>query len=284
MSEMETTAKRKTALDAQRGTYFVVEPESLKIIEDKRHPLYDSRVELPLDDDFVESIAHFGVKKIIDVRKNGDRLEVVDGRRRTRGAVEANRRREERGLPRLTVRVVLEKGTDEDMDLLMVLGNRGRVDDDPVTLAEKAARLVAKVGEERAALACCTNVRTLRSWLQILDLAPEIRESVRRGDLKYSAATKLAALPREEQQAALAEAAASGDGAGATIASVREAVERKKSPEKSAAKVRLSDSRDRLLAVVLGWDRGEEKLEDVKEAAREFAAAARALEKKAAKK
>lgn len=278
----EQAAKKRprTAVpDAKRGTFFVVAPEDLVIIDDPTHPLYDKREALPLDDDYVESIVEFGVRKIIDVRKNGDRLEVVDGRRRTRGAVEANKRRAKRGLPALSVRVVLEKGSDEEMDLLMVLGNRGRVDDDPVTTAEKAARLVSKVGEERTALALCTNVRTLRSMLKLLDLAPEVRTSVQAGEVSYSAATKLADLPREDQVAALAEAQASGD-QGATKASVAEAVERKRSPQKTAAKKRFEDTRAKLLDVAILWEKDEAKLEDVKQACLEFAAAARSASKK----
>jgi hypothetical protein len=166
----------------------------------------------------------------------------------------------------------------------MVLGNRGRVDDDPVTLAEKAARLVSKVGEDRTALALCTNVRTLRSILKVLDLAPEVRASVQAGEVKYSAAVQLADLPREEQGAVLAEAQASGDH-GATKASVAEAVEKKRSPQKSAAKKRLLDSRAKLLDVAVLWANEEAKLEDVKEACREFAAAAsKSASKKAGKK
>lgn len=282
-TETETKRPRTAIPDAKRGTIFVLPPEDLFVITDPTHPLYDKRESLPLDDDYVESIVEFGVRKIIDARKNGDRLEVVDGRRRTRGAIEANKRRAKRGLPPLSVRVALEKGTDEEMDLLMVLGNRGRVDDDPVTLAEKASRLVAKVGEERTALALCTNVRTLRSILKVLDLAPEVREKIQAGEVKYSAATQLAELPREEQAAVLEEAQASGD-KGATKASVADAVQRKRAPEKSAAKRRLLDCRAKLLDTAILWDKGEAKLEDVKDAAREFAAASKSASKPAGKK
>lgn len=278
----EAKRPRAAVPDAKRGAYFVVAPESLTIIDDPSHPLYDKRVEMPLDDDYIESIVEFGVRKIIEVRKNGDRLEVVDGRRRTRGAIEANKRRAERNLPALSVRVVLERGTDEEMDLLMVLGNRGRVDDDPVTLAEKASRLVSKVGEERTALALCTNVRTLRSILQVLDLSPDVRAKIQAGEVKYSAAIQLADLPREEQGEALAEAQASGD-RGATKASVAEVVEKKRTPQKSAAKRRFVESRAKLLDVALMWAREEAKLEDVKEACREFAAAAKSASKKGKK-
>lgn len=283
VGETSEVKRARTAVpDAKRGTFFVVSPESLVIIDDPSHPLYDKRESLPLDDGFVESIVEFGVRQIITVRKNGDRLEVVDGRRRTRGAIEANKRRADRNLPALSVRVVLERGTDEEMDLLMVLGNRGRVDDDPVTLAEKAQRLVAKVGEDRTALALCTDVRTLRSILKVLDLAPEVRSQIQAGEVKYSAAIKLADLPREQQGEALAEAQASGD-RGATKASVAEVVEKKRAPQKSAAKKRFLDSRAKLLDVALLWAREEAKLEDVKEACREFAAASKSASKKGKK-
>ena len=40
----------KAALNAKRGDHFYVDPESLVLVTDKSHPLYDPRVENPVDE------------------------------------------------------------------------------------------------------------------------------------------------------------------------------------------------------------------------------------------
>jgi ParB family chromosome partitioning protein len=90
------------AIAGRRLNAFAVDPDNLIIIgldtdDGPEHPLYDERVKLPLDESTVLNIMAIGVKEPVLVRKTDGNPEVVDGRRRTMHAREANRRLRELG-------------------------------------------------------------------------------------------------------------------------------------------------------------------------------------------
>lgn len=281
----------KQALDAPRGTFFQLDPAEIIIIVDPKHPLYDVRVEKPLTEEFIKNLYAWGVKKPIDVRKNGkldnghDRVEVVDGRRRVRGAREANRRRVADGLEPFLVPVIIQKGTDSDMDALMVLGNSNREDDDFVTCAEKANRLIGLHGIEKTALLFGKSVQTVEGWLKLLDLDESVKAKVRSGEIAATAVYALADIPREEQKAVLVKLAEDGKTNGS---GVKGAVEQRTKPARYAVKERLKASKLKLFDIAWSWAAGvggdKAKLDDLKEAATEFAAAKEAAKKKVKKK
>lgn len=254
----------RQALDAPRGQYFMLDPDKLVLIVDKAHPLYDRRVEKPLTEQFIRNIDAFGVKKPIDGRKNGADVEVAEGRRRTRGAREVNRRRRAEGREPLLVPVILHRCSDADMDVLMVIGNECREDDDLVTRAEKASRLIEQIGLEKTALAFGRSPDTVEGWLKLLDLSEEVRERVRSGDLSAAAALPLAELSREEQAATLAPLARTGS------ADVKAAVLSKTDPERQKKKERFFAARKSLLEVAGTYAEGESTLEELKEAAKAY--------------
>ena len=68
--------------------------------------------EAQFEEDVVQGMMEYGVQEAIKVVKNGETLEVVDGRQRTINAREANRRLKERGLPTITVKVFIVRGED----------------------------------------------------------------------------------------------------------------------------------------------------------------------------
>lgn len=297
----------KTALEgASRGaTLFRVPPESLILIEDPKHPRYDRRVEKPLTDAFIRSLMTFGVRKPIEARKDGkdanglDRLEVADGRRRARGAIEANRRLLASGQEPLLVQVLLVKGDDADMDLAMVLGNEGRLEDDLLTKAEKAQRLIDRVGEEKAALAFSVEVETMKGWLSLLDLSDDIKAKVRVGEISSTAARHLVDIPREEQ-ATFVESIVASPVADASLPvsdaekpfaaplaptekAIKDAVKRRKSPEKHAVLERLVKAKEALLEVACRYELGEAKLDELKDAASVYGGTKRLAAKRAAK-
>src|ERR1700743_1127639 len=74
---------------------LLFDPKDLTIVTDERSPLYDERVDLPVDEALVDSIVDQGVLEAILVRKNPEtgKTEVVNGRQRGRATVEANKRR-----------------------------------------------------------------------------------------------------------------------------------------------------------------------------------------------
>lgn len=277
----------KSALEAPRGTYFMLDPDELVIIEDPNHHLYDKRVEKPLTEAFIKNIMEYGVKKMIDGRKNGkldngrDRVEVVDGRRRVRGIREANKRRVAEGLDPYLIPVVLQKGSDADMDALMVLGNSNREDDDLITCAEKANRLIGLHGIDKTAVLFGKEVSTIEHWLKLLDLDDTVKEKVRSGEIAASAVYSLADIPREEQKVVLATLVA--DGGKTSTSVVGGAIERHNNPKLSANREKFKEARKKLLDVAWDWVEGSDtNLEDLKEAVEQFAAAKKAL--KASKK
>lgn len=191
----------KTSIDAKRGTMFLVEPENLFVATDPEHPLYDPRANKPISAEMVASILAKNVIEPIIVRKNGKTLEVVDGRQRTKNAVEANKRLRAEGAPTLCVPVIVRKEDDVEAYETSVSLNEIREDDDVITKAEKAAKLT-KMGRTEAEVARAFGVTliTIRTWSRIFDLAPQVRTAIKNGDVGASEAVKeLAELTREEQ-------------------------------------------------------------------------------------
>ena len=86
-----------------RGELLLFDPNTLTIVSDKKHPLYDERATMPVDERLVESIMKSGVLEPVIVRRNGEDekgrpiVEVVDGRQRVRAAIIANHRIGEQG-------------------------------------------------------------------------------------------------------------------------------------------------------------------------------------------
>lgn len=196
----------KTAINAPRVNTFLVDPSALTIVTDPKHPLYDERVDLPLDENMVKNIMTYGVKETILVRKDGDDILVVNGRQRTKHAIEANKRLLKAGSEIVQVKIGLEKGDDAEMVGIMISTNRFRQDDSPLVLAKKAQRLMA-FGRtpEQAATTFGVTSTAIRQWLLLLELAPAVQKAVERGEVSASAASKLHGLKRDEQIAALDE-------------------------------------------------------------------------------
>ena len=198
--------RRKTALDAKRGTLFLVPPEDITIIgldteDGPEHPLFDERVLLPVDEALARNIQIHGVIEPVVIRKNGDDvIEVIDGRQRVRSARLANKRLEAEGKEPVLVPVVRRVGVDAQHYGVMISANELRRDDTPLARARKAGRYLAMGRtEEDAAEQFGVDVATVRGWLRLLDLAPEVQEAVEAGKLSALAAKQVAGLTREEQ-------------------------------------------------------------------------------------
>jgi len=209
------------------GTLFTIAPERLVIITDKKHPLYDPRVEKPLTSEFIDSIVAMGVIEVIIVHKDGDKLVVTSGRRRTRGAIAANKLRAERGLPPLEVQVRLRREVDDASTFeTNIISNAHRENDDVIANAENALRYINTFGrtEDNAARIWGVGVATIKIWVKVADLIPEVRAAVRAGQLSFHDAIKnLSGVSRSEQKAALERFIASSPTALRTAAAAGEA-------------------------------------------------------------
>jgi ParB family chromosome partitioning protein len=211
---------------------YVVNPGDLCVVgldtphQRGEHPLWDKRAFLAADESMVTSILAHGVKKAIFVRVNGDVLEVIDGRRRVINAREANRRIKEDGSDRpfIEVPVVVQKGTDAHLFGLARLLNRGNLEEDAVTTADAAQRLIdmGKTKEEVAAY-LHVGVPMLEIYLSLLDLDPKIQKAIESGEISATAASKLSKLSRDEQIVAFDSMRAAGTLSVAAANSVRAA-------------------------------------------------------------
>lgn len=84
-------ARHAQALDAQRAPAFSFDPATeLTLITDPKHPLYDARVNLPVERSMVLDVAARGVFQPIGVRRVGDERVVLFGRQRVKAAIVAN--------------------------------------------------------------------------------------------------------------------------------------------------------------------------------------------------
>jgi len=191
--------------------------ESLVLVDDEGHPLYDPRVHLPLEETMVLNIMAGGIFEPIIVRKNGEHkgkpiVEVVDGKQRVKHAREANRRLKAQGKEPVLVPAVRRRGEDADLFGVMVSTNDIRRDDSPLARARKCARYMAfGRTETQASVTFGVTTTTIRSWLELLECSKEVQTAVEKGEMPASIAVKLAKLPREEQPAVLEKLKAQGE-------------------------------------------------------------------------
>jgi ParB family chromosome partitioning protein len=195
----------KEAFKAKKGQAFLFDPDELVLITDKDHPLYDDRVHLPVSESMVKSMLHNGqgVLQPIVITKDGDRPVVVDGRQRTKAARAASDKIKDMGGNGLLVPCVYRRGNDSDLASIMISTNEIRTQDTPIQKGKKANTLInfGHSKKEVAEIFGCTVV-TLESYLDLLSLDPETQKKVETGEIKKTAAVKVARQPRKERKKA----------------------------------------------------------------------------------
>lgn len=209
-------AKMSEREGVSRENVYLVFPEELTIIEDKEHPLYDERVKLPLDAEFVANIRKRGVLQPVLVRRNGDTLEVVDGRQRVRAAIAINEElKKNGGGDPVRVRYRMLKGDDKDMGEVMVIANAFRVEEPPTMRAAKMQRYVDR-GYSEAELAKLWNLtpQTIKNTTDLLNCTAKVKKAVDTRAITEGAARELSQMRREEQDGALEKLLEAGQGRG----------------------------------------------------------------------
>lgn len=206
---------------AQRLNAFGVDPDELCIVgydtkDGPEHPLWDGdRLELALKsitEEWVGNLIAYGVLEPVLTRKNGDRIEVVAGRRRVLGAREANKRIKSAGssLP-IKVPCMVKRTDDKEVMGAVVAENEGRLDDTPIVKAKKIRRLLDRgYNEIGAAVAMCLPVDEVRRLLPLLDLAEPVQKLMEDRKLSTGTALSLRDLPRAEQVEKAKEYVAAG--------------------------------------------------------------------------
>jgi len=192
-------ASRKV-VDAPRSDVFMLDPEQLVLVEDQASALYDERVKLPLREELVLNIMHYGVIEPVIVRKNpesGD-FEVIDGRQRVKSAREANKRLKKSGSELLRVPCIFKRGEAHHLMGVMV-STFVREDDTPLGKSKKIARFLdLGRSEEEAAVAFGVSAATIKNLLALSDAPREVKAAVQSGKINASAGYKLSKLDPAE--------------------------------------------------------------------------------------
>lgn len=250
----------KAALEARRGNHFFVDPNNITIVgldtsDGPEHPLYDERVKLPLEESTIRDFMIRGVLEPILVRKDGDAIEVIDGRQRVRHAREANKRLAKEGSTLIEVPTLVKKGSDAELFGISISTNEHRRGDSPVVKAEKVRRYMAMgKNEEDASIAFGVSVQTIKNWGKLLDLDAKVLRAVDSGKIPASSAWNLSGLSRDEQLEALDKLFAGGGKV--TSERVSKAVKAKKT---NNAEVSLAPGK-RLVTKVLKLNKKSETL------------------------
>jgi ParB family chromosome partitioning protein len=137
------------------------------------------------------SIREHGVVEPILVRRDGARYRIVAGERRWRAAQRAGLRE---------IPAVVREATDREAFLLALVENLQRADLDAVEEAEAFEVLVKEHGltQEQVAAQVGKERSTVANALRLLRLPPEVRDSVREGQLEMGHARALLALDQPD--------------------------------------------------------------------------------------
>ena len=165
----------------------------------KEHPLYDERINLPIDEALVKNITVYGVQVPIIVRLEGGKAYVVDGRQRVRASREVAKRQGDAGEHVLKVPGRLVRGDDARISGIMISTGL-RQDDDILTKGRKAIGLLGQLHDiNEVAIAFGRTPQTIRNWMSLVEADPAIHEAIQNGAISAAAAVELAALDRKDQ-------------------------------------------------------------------------------------
>lgn len=210
----------KQAIEGSRLNAFGVDADDLVIVgydtkDGPEHPLWDGdrlpSVIASITEEWIRNLTSYGVLEPVLVRKNGERVEVVAGRRRVLGARAASTRLKEAGSPPLLVPCMVKRTSDTDATGMVIAENEGRLNDAPIVRAKKLARLLARgYSETSAAIAMCIPLEEVTRLLPLLDLDDRVQQMLEDRQLGQTVALTLRDLPREEQVAKAEAYVASG--------------------------------------------------------------------------
>lgn len=197
-----------TIKGTSKSSFFRFDPgdERLLVITDPCHRLYDKRVELPINEAMVESIAREGILQPIKVRKVGDFYEVVIGRQRVRAAREAARRYPDK---KIAIPAIPATLTDIEALAHATIENVQRVDDPPSIRGFNAARLRERgYSDEELERFYGVTIKTIEDWIAFSEAAcEEVKKAVDSGKVSYTEARKISRRPLEKQSTIVERAA-----------------------------------------------------------------------------
>ena len=209
------------ALDEKRlSGGFSMDPDKLIIIgldtdDGPEHPLWDKRAKLPVDENLGRAMMAEGFHGTIEVRKDGNKVEVVFGRQRVKAARWANKQLIAAGKEPLMVSCLVRKFSDSAAFGVRVGENVHRQGLSTLDKADEIQRYM-NMGrnEDEAAVTFGMTKAGIKNLLKLQDLDSHVRKAIENEELSPSAAAELSGLSREEQREQLGkllEAGARGE-------------------------------------------------------------------------
>lgn len=193
-----------------RSEMYFLAPDDLTIIgldtdDGPEHPMYDERINNPLDTQTMDDIRAHGILQNVRVCRDGDGYVVVDGRQRVRLAREINKVDKRDDETMIRVPVVITRADEIGLMRQAFAVNEHRTADDPVTRALKMQRMLDRGASMKAVATTFRfrNVTEAKAALTVLDLSAAGSEALKAGRISFAAALELAKAPRKDQEAAL---------------------------------------------------------------------------------
>lgn len=209
MAKKRPNKKKQAVPGAQRVTAFLVDPDEITVIgkdttDGEGHELYDERVFWPLREATVRNIMKRGVLQAVILRKNGECLECVEGKRRTLHAREAKKRLLAEGAPPLRILALVKRMDEMEAMGILISGNEHREDDDVLTKAKKCGRMLDRgVSELEIAGEFGVTQQTVKNWKKLLTCSAKVKKAVEQSKISAAAAAELSEMSREEQDTEL---------------------------------------------------------------------------------
>lgn len=195
--------------------------------------------------DLIENIRKTGrVDDPIDVVRDGSRVIVLDGRRRTRAARIVRKEQAEKRMPiadRVVVRAIIRTGAPEDLFRYNVDSHKKKLLN-PLQKARLILNHFKSTGEDaqKTAAFFVVTKSVVRYNVRAFDLSQRLQNAVAAGKFPLQEALKLADLPRDEQNKAYAELEAANATKGAGAAQGVEKIKRGEKPETYTKRVTRS--------------------------------------------
>lgn len=198
-----------------KSNVLFFEPESLHLVTDTTHPLYDERVHLPLNEAVILNIMELGVLEPIIVWKDPEtgKTCVVAGRQRVKNAKEANARRKRAGLEPWPVPGIAKRGSAIQMAKYMVSENEITQPDTPLGRAKKMVQQMGYGHDENdIALLFGCSVKTVQATVALLDATQAVQAAVEAGKVTVTQARQLVDMPPEKQRETVKQLEAAAEG------------------------------------------------------------------------
>ena len=181
------------------------DPDDVVLVEDKQSVLYDERVDNDCKESLVRNMMYApdgevpqGVLKVLLGRRNPEtgKVEIIDGRQRTKAAREANKRLKKQGIGPIRLPVHIKRSNDSRLMAALISANEHGTDDSPSAKARKVQRYIEQGHDEKeAAILLGVSESTIKNLLRLLDAPAIVRNAADTGKITTSDAYRLS---REE--------------------------------------------------------------------------------------